>query len=155
MLKKNRIIVIAVLLSLVACTQNEVYFNYQSVQIDGWNKDSVCVFDVKIDDASKAYNIYVNTRNRGEYPYQNLWLFVNRMASDSVQVNDTINFYLADEFGKWLGDGVGSVYNMPVLYQQSIRFPAAGTYKYKIQHGMRDSLLQGINDIGLKVEIAE
>ncbi len=155
MLKKNRIGFVALLLALAACSQNEVFFNYQSVNVDGWSKDSVCVFDVKIDDASKVYNVYVNTRNVGEYPYQNIWLFVNKTSSDSVQISDTINFYLADEFGKWLGDGVGSVYNMPVLYQQNIRFPKAGTYRYEIQHGMRDSLLSGINDIGLKVEIAE
>lgn len=143
------------LVGLIACNQNEVFFNYQSVNVDGWNKDSVYVFEVKIDDASKTYNVYVNTRNIEEYPYQNLWLFVNKTSSDSVQISDTINFYLADDFGKWLGDGIGSVYNMPVLYQQNIRFPKAGTYRYEIQHGMRDSLLRGINDIGLKVEIAE
>jgi gliding motility-associated lipoprotein GldH len=155
MIKKSKIVLIASIIALVACNQNEVFFNYQSVNLDGWNKDSVCVFDVQIDDASKAYNIYVNTRNRGEYPYQNMWLFINRMSADSVQVSDTIDFYLADDFGRWLGDGIGSVYNMPVLYQQNIRFPKAGMYRYEIQHGMRDSILTGVNDIGLKVEIAE
>ena len=67
-------------------------------------------------------------------------------------MTDTINFYLADQRGKWLGSGVGSVFEMPVLYQQSIRFPKAGNYRYELSHGMRDSVLIGINDIGLRVE---
>jgi len=38
------------------------------------------------------------------------------------------------------------------LYQQNVRFKVRGTYHYKIVHGMRDSVLNGINDIGMRVE---
>ena len=41
---------------------------------------------------------------------------------------------------------------MPVLYQQNVRFKTAGIYHYKIVHGMRDSVLAGINDVGIRVE---
>jgi gliding motility-associated lipoprotein GldH len=43
---------------------------------------------------------------------------------------------------------------MPVLYQQNVRFKTKGTYHFKIVHGMRDSILIGINDIGMRVEKA-
>ncbi len=140
---------------LASCNDNAVYFSYQPISGNSWNKDSVCVFDVKIDSVDQPCNLYVNTRNRGEYPYQNIWLFIKQIAPDSVVTNDTIEFYLADEFGKWLGTGVGSVYNMPVLYRQNYKFSKKGLYRFEIQHGMRDSLLTGINDVGLKVEKAE
>lgn len=83
-----------------------------------------------------------------------LRLFIKTTSPDSVVTNDTIEFYLADEFGKWLGNGVGSVFNMPVLYQQNFKFPKKGVYHFDIQHGMRDSLLSGINNVGIKVEKA-
>lgn len=143
------------LMLFTSCTNDAVYFSYQSINENGWNKDSICRFDVAIQNASQSYDLYVNTRNRGEYPYQNIWLFIKEISPDSVVTNDTIEFYLADEFGKWLGKGVGSAFNMPVLYRQNFKFSKKGTYRFEIQQGMRDSLLVGINDVGIKVEKAE
>jgi len=145
---------LAILISLlaVACTNTDVYFNYQAVNKKGWSKDSLYGFDIPINDTLATYNIYVNVRNRGEYPYQNLWIFLNKTTPDKIQSKDSIECYLADRRGKWLGSGLGSVLEMPVLYQQNVRFKKAGTYHYQIVHGMRDSILVGINDIGMRVE---
>jgi gliding motility-associated lipoprotein GldH len=150
---KNRFL-IAILISLVsvACTNNDAFFQYKAVTPKGWNKDSLYTFDIKIADTVSAYNIYVNVRNRGEYPYQNLWLFLNKTTPDKIEKKDSIECYLADQRGKWLGSGIGSVMEMPILYQQNVHFKKTGIYQYKIVHGMRDSVLIGINDIGMRVE---
>ena len=95
------------LIFLFACTNNDVYIKYQSIPLKGWNKDSICSFNIPVNNVSTSYNIYINIRNRGEYPHQNLWLFIRQTTLDSVITNDTINFYLADQRGKWLGSGVG------------------------------------------------
>jgi gliding motility-associated lipoprotein GldH len=150
---KNRILsAIAVLLLLVGCTGRDVYFNYNPVSSKGWSKDTMYIFKVSITDTASAYNIYVNVRNRGEYPYQNLWLFMKRISPDTVQTKDSIECFLADQRGKWLGSGIGSIMEMPILYQENVKFHKAGVYKYGIVQGMRDSLLMGINDIGMRVE---
>jgi gliding motility-associated lipoprotein GldH len=150
---KNRFL-LAILISLltVACSNNDVFFQYKAVAPTGWNKDSLYTFDVKITDTVSAYNVYVNIRNRGEYPYQNLWLFLDKTSPDKIQMKDSVECYLADQRGKWLGSGIGSVMEMPILYQQNARFKKAGIYHYKIVHGMRDSVLIGINDIGMRFE---
>lgn len=143
---------IFVLLITVACTPNDVYMQYQTIPVEGWNKDSLYTFDVPISDSTALYNIYINVRNRGDYPYQNLWLFLSNMSPDSVIVNDSIECYLADQRGKWLGSGAGSLMEMPVLYKQNVRFKTSGTYRYQIVQGMRDDVLKGINDIGIRIE---
>jgi len=149
----NRFFCILIIsLFAVACTSNDVYFQYKSVASKGWNKDSIYSFDIPISDTTVLYNVYVNVRNRGEYPYQNLWLFLSKTAPDKTQSKDSIECYLADQRGKWLGSGIGSIMEMPILYQQNVRFKTKGTYHYKIVHGMRDSILTGINDIGMRVE---
>jgi len=153
--KQIKNLIVLLTFTFASCTGDAVFFSYQSINGNGWNKDSICTFDIQINNPDLPYNMYVNTRNRSEYPYQNLWLFVKQITPDSVVTNDTIEFYLADDFGKWLGSGIGSVYNMPVLYRQKFKFPKKGVYRYEIQQGMRDSLLQGINDVGIKVEKAE
>ena len=91
-------------------------------------------------------------RNRGEYPYQNLWLFLREVTPDTIRTKDSVECYLADQRGKWLGKGIGSIMEMPILYLQNVKFSKVGTYRYDIVQGMRDSLLLGINDIGMRVE---
>jgi len=151
---KNKFIgLVFISLFIVACNQNDVYLQYHTISPDGWNKDSICTFDIPITDIKATYNVYVNIRNRAEYPYQNLWLFLSKTSPDKQQISDTIECYLADRQGKWLGNGVGSIFDMPVLYQENIHFNTAGTYRFKIVHGMRNDILTGINDIGMRVGI--
>lgn len=150
---RNRILsVIFISLFFVGCTSNDVYFQYNPVSVNGWSQDSMYVFHVPITDTAATYNVYINVRNKGDYPYQNLWLFLNRTSPDTMLSKDSIECYLADQRGKWLGKGIGSILEMPVLYQQNVKFMQAGTYHYKIVQGMRDSVLKGINDIGMRVE---
>ncbi|OIP82107.1 MAG: hypothetical protein AUK44_08545 [Porphyromonadaceae bacterium CG2_30_38_12] len=129
-----------------------MYFQYATLPENGWNKDSTLGFDFQIDDTAVSYNVTLNSRNTSDYPYQNLWLFLKQSQPDSIIKNDTINYYLADDYGKWLGSGIGSLYQMPVLWQQNMKFPKSGKYHIAIGHGMRDSILIGITEIGLKIE---
>ncbi|MDD3079621.1 MAG: gliding motility lipoprotein GldH [Paludibacter sp.] len=140
---------------IFSCSNNDIYFQYYTVPVSGWSRDSSFVFDINIPDTQQLYNVYVNVRNRGEYPQQNLWLFIRQTTPDSTVIGDTINFYLADQRGKWLGSGVGATFKMPVLYQQGVRFSKTGIYKFSINQGMRYDILPGINDIGMRVEKAE
>ncbi|HRR63047.1 MAG TPA: hypothetical protein P5071_04320, partial [Paludibacteraceae bacterium] len=54
-----------------ACVHHETFLEYKTLPPQGWNKDSVLTFQVNITDTSSLYNVYINIRNRGEYPYQN------------------------------------------------------------------------------------
>jgi gliding motility-associated lipoprotein GldH len=139
-------------LVLSSCGGNDVFYQYETVPANGWHQDTAIHFNVNITDTLSHYNVYVNVRNRGEYPHQNLWLFIEQQSPDSTLFVDSINFYLADQRGKWLGSGVGSVYEMPVLYRQNIQFPDSGNYSFSFRQGMRDSVLTGLNDLGLRIE---
>ena len=140
-----------ILFIVAACSNNNVYFQYHTVNPDAWNKDSLYRFDVNIENPWSTYDIYINVRNTPDYPNQNLWLFISELTPDSVLTKDTINFYLANHQGKWLGTGVGATKEMPVLYKQNFKFDKAGIYTFEIGHGMRTDDLQGITEIGIRV----
>ena len=153
--KINKFIVLIIIgLSVLSCNKKDVYFSYQTVSVAGWNKDSLLTYNVSIRDKTLPYNLYINVRHHGNYPYQNLWLFLENKDIKGVIQKDTIECFLADEFGKWLGTGAGALKEMPVLYRQQVIFPDSGIYQLKIGQGMRDSILVGINDIGIRVEKA-
>ena len=139
---KSKIMLLFSILVLTSCDNQIVYSHYEPTPLSGWHKDSVYTYDFSVEDTVSSYQVIVNFRHTDFYPYQNMWLFVN---------NDTIEFYLADDRGKWLGKGRNGIINMPVLYEDSIRFTNRGVNTISVQHAMRDSLLRGVSDVGITI----
>jgi gliding motility-associated lipoprotein GldH len=135
----------------VSCGKKPVYNEFRMIPAEGWQVDSRCDFEVDMNDTTQLFNLYVDVRHSGNYPYQNLWLFVERMSPDSTVVKDTIACDLADYKGKWLGVGSGSIYLLTVPYLQQ-KVEIQGKYIFKIVHGMRDEVLHGVHAIGLRIE---
>jgi len=132
--------------SLMSCRRGIVYTQFCSIPSEKWEIDEVAPFDYTIADAEADYRMLIYVRHTERYPYQNMWLFV-----EDGQRADTIEFYLADDRGQWLGDKHNGFIEMPVLYEQTKHFADTGTYHLAIQHGMRDSVLRGVSDIGLEI----
>ena len=152
---KISIFIFGIVVFFASCLdQNSVYYQYVSIDPSGWHKDSIVTFDANITDTTSYYNVIIEIRHRNEYPYQNLYLFVNSLSPDSISVGDTLNCILADVQGRWYGSGIGSNKNLPILYMPEIKFPQEGVYIFNVQQGMREEILEGVSDIGLKVEKA-
>jgi len=108
--------------------------------------DSVLRFDYTVTEADLHTQMLLYVRHTERYPYQNLWLFLG----DSLR-RDTIEFYLADDRGQWLGDKHHGFIEMPVLIEENRHFSDTGSYYLEVQHAMRDTVLRGITDIGLEI----
>lgn len=129
-----------------SCRSDIVYSSFVSIPSGEWSADSVPQFGFTITDKEAAYDILLYVRHTERYPYQNMWLFVN-----NGQHRDTIEFYLADDRGQWLGDKHHGFIEMPVLFEEQYHFPDTGRYYMAIQHGMRDSVLRGVTDVGIEI----
>ena len=108
--------------------------------------DSVAHFEYSIPDVSTSYQMLLYLRHTERYPYQNMWIFVENAGR-----KDTIEFYLADDRGQWLGDKHNGFIEMPVLLEENILFLDTGTYEISIQQAMRDTLLKGVSDVGIEI----
>jgi gliding motility-associated lipoprotein GldH len=148
----NYFLFILLIATLASCDRKKVFEAYHKIDEKGWNKDSVVVFNVTLTDTIKNNNLYVNIRNKGNYPYSNIYLFLSVGAPDGTLRTDTVEFTLADPSGKWRGSGIGGLYDNQIPYKSSVYFPHKGDYKFMIKHGMRDNVLQGIRDVGFRVE---
>ena len=152
MAMRNFFLTVALIFIAFACTDGKTYYKFQPVDATGWHKDSAAVFDVDIADSIQSFDVLINVRNGGEYPYQNLWLFIKRTGPDKLVLNDTVECYIADPMGKWKGSGIGSRYEVSVLYQQNQQFGAKGIYHFEIRQGMREEKLKGLYEIGFMVK---
>ena len=133
-------------LAFVSCSTDTVYSRFVPIPSAEWHVDSVAQFDYTISDIAPDYQMLIYVRHTERYPYQNMWLFVG----DGAQ-RDTIEFYLADDRGQWLGNKHHGFIEMPVLFEPAKHFPDTGTYQLTVQHGMRDSVLRGITDVGVEI----
>ena len=141
-MKKNILILITSLL-LVGCQGDIVYTAFKTLPNTGWEADSSLCYQPLIADSILNCQMLITIRHTDAYPYQNLWLFVD-IQKDSVPLTrDTIECYMANERGEWLGGGL-TVHELPLLYSNSYQFANSGEYQISITQGMREDTLVGI-----------
>ena len=154
---KLKLLVITAITSMLiaACSDNYVYNGYVTMPHERWHADSLASFRVPVSDTIIFYNLFVNVRNTTDYPYQNLYLFINITAPNGASVRDTFECYLADDHGKWLGKGKGKLRDNRFIYRQNIRFSTEGDYTVPLQQAMRVEQLKGISEVGFRVELGD
>lgn len=138
-------------LSLLSCSHKTIYTEYHSMPANGWHMDSLQVFSWEITDTAATYDIILHIRHSERYRYQNMWLFIDNELTETA-VKDTIEFYLADDRGYWLGNNHSGFIEMPVIYEQGYTFDSIGRYSLRLQQGMRDSVLGAILDVGVEIQ---
>lgn len=138
------------LTAMTSCSKGVSYSQVDNIG-GGWEKDSVYTYTIDVDNTKELYELDIVLRNDNTYPDQNLWLKVEWKDPSDTHHTDTLNIFLADEFGRWRGRGIGSNYNNLILYKDSLTYDAAGTYEYRISHLMRHNTLNGLTQIGLQL----
>lgn len=134
---------------LTTCQRGVVFDEFKSLSTQGWNADSALQFMPVLTDTLGEYQMHIVLRHTERYPYQNLWLFVDVKRDSTLLRRDTIESFLANERGEWYGSGM-SKYTLPLLYLEHIALQE-GEYTLVVQQGMRDEILRGITDVGVKI----
>jgi len=91
----------------------------------------------------------------GGYKLSNLFVFFTTRAPSGKMERDTVELTLADESGKWLGDGMGDIWDNRILFKNRFRFPEKGIYAFRLEQAMRYDILPQIMDVGIRIERAE
>jgi gliding motility-associated lipoprotein GldH len=129
-----------------------VFTDFFEIPEKTWSLSDIPSFDVPINDTLNSNNIWLMIRTGSDYPYRNIYLFVTASTPGGITITDTLQYDLADEKGNWYGKGFGNIHALNLPYKTNVYFPLKGNYMFKIQHGMRIENLNGVYDIGLKVE---
>jgi gliding motility-associated lipoprotein GldH len=143
---------VLVVLFMSACDRNVVFEKNIVIPDNKWEMNNIVKLDAQIDDTVSLHNIYINVRNAGGYQFSNLYLFFNTGTPKGEQARDTVELTLADERGKWMGDGSGDIWDNRILFKRKFRFPEAGMYHFELQQAMRMNPLPQIMDVGLRIE---
>lgn len=152
------LMVIALTIALCACTGGR-HSDFASLDPSkGWAYSDTLVFttmDTTRQDLGKyekrphPMTTYVAIRHNVNYQFANLWLEATYTDSKGQPRIDTLNLRLADEFGRWLGKGFGSSYQIEVPLGSRVRADSLSTVR--IRHIMRVDTLKGIDRVGINL----
>ena len=150
--KRNNIGVLFALILFSSCSYDNLFDSYIDLPAEGWRSDVIYDFEVEIDAAQGvSYDYLIGLRNNNDYLYANIFFFAQMEGPDGVIYRDTLQYLLAEPNGKWLGSGVGEIKHNLFKYKET-QLLQSGFYRFRLSHGMRDDLLVGIEDVGLRIE---
>ncbi len=160
LMPKTLYIICFTLLALVlySCQQGEIYYQYKEPLNAEWSKTDTLIFDIdsSVFEVNVPYNISIEVTNNVNYSYQNIWFLVqSNIDNDSTFTHIEKEYLLADEFGKWNGSGFGSLYQTSLSLDRGVVFKEKRNYRIKIEQGMRDEPLIGIEKVGIRVSRQE
>lgn len=136
----------------MACERGIVIDENLKIEDAEWEREKTAKFQFEIKDSSAAYEIYLNFRHGGDYPYQNMYLFTKTTGPNGLMAKDTAQMLLADNRGRWLGKGIGDIFDYQFPFKYGKIFPANGAYTFEIEQAMYDKVLENVTDIGITIK---
>jgi len=135
-----------------ACDSSRVFEENKVIENQLWNSADKKLFYVNVDDTLSSHNFYINVRNASDYPFSNLLLFLQTRYPQGTYSKDTLECILADQTGKWLGDGSGDIWDNQILFRKNFKFKRKGKYVFSLEQAMRLENLPQILDVGIRIE---
>ena len=141
-----------------SCDKTRVYDEYKTVG-KSWDKKTVVKFDLPVIDSTKMYNLFINLRDNDAYEFSNLFLIVAMEQPKGVVKVDTLEYEMANNQGKLLGEGFTDIKENKLFYKERFQFKPSGKYKIEIRQAVRQNgkisgveKLNGITEVGFRVE---
>lgn len=140
---------------LIGCLPAPYYQKEIVIPQNAWTYAFKPSFTIDITDTMAAYQPYFMIRHTQAYPYSNLWVWVYiKSPGDRVEKKQRMNVVMAEPTGKWLGRGMGEIYEqrLPIKFADSVRFNKKGTYKITLEQNMRINPLPEVMNVGFMLK---
>lgn len=98
-------------------------------------------------DAGRRFDIILTVRHNTDYPYNNLWILVEKAVSPDSVVSSKVNLTLANTSGSWRGHGMQGLYEFSDTVMRGV--PLSSADVLSVRHDMPVTTLPGILDIGV------
>lgn len=132
-----------------------VYQKEEVIPQNAWNYNFKPTFTFEITDTNAIYQPYFLIRHTQGFPYCNLWVLMYiKTPGDTTTKMERVNVVLAESNGKWMGRGMGEIYEQRMAFNlsDSVRFNKAGTYTIFMEQNMRINPLPEVLNVGLRLE---
>ena len=140
-------------LLLVSCDKKVVLDELYSFDNLTWHMDSAIVVNWQPNESEETVFMSMYIRHTTDYPYNNIYLFRSIESTQGIEYTDTVDVELANSLGIWNGSGMSNLKTIEFsIGKGAARFYNDERYTLKIIQGMRDTLLYGIQNVGVQFE---
>ena len=183
MIRMIRYCIYAIFISclLSSCTSSPYYQDTESIPGNAWDNNFRPTFKFEITDTNALYNIYFISRHTEAYPFSNIWVMMSIKEPGETSFKKFIRqeILLSEPSGKWLGRGMGEIYEQrwPIFPEDIFvkdgtekiysdarlktdndnrlsYFRKKGVYEVRFEQNMRVNPLPDILHVGLRIEKA-
>jgi gliding motility-associated lipoprotein GldH len=161
MTKKPRLafpLLILLLTFFSSCNTIDLFERAVSIPNQEWKSSYKPVFEFTIHDTAAAYNVYIIIRHSDRYNFNNLWVNLYTVSPDMKQTRAQYELPLANNNSGWMATAIDDIYEHRIALtpaNQGIYFSKAGTYRFTLEHIMREDPLKHMLDVGLRIEKKE
>jgi len=153
-MKAKLSLLIVIFLGLGACTDNAITDQNTAIKNRTWLYEQKPLYSVHITNKDIPYHLYLNIRNSIEYPFSNIFILVHQQNPNKTKTTYRVEVKLANTEGLWKGNSAGSIFSHQVRFLKNYQFPDTGKYNFQLEQNMRINGIQGISDVGLRVDPA-
>jgi gliding motility-associated lipoprotein GldH len=145
-------IIIVILLTLHSCNSDTIFISSSTMEKNEWHYSNIITYEFDITDTINSNNISLFMRTDLDYSYRNIYLIISLFNDNLTILTDTVQYTIADQYGRWTGDGIGDIKSNYLRLNDVVAFPGKGIYYFSIKHGMRDVSLRGVRRVGLEIK---
>lgn len=136
----------ALLVGMTGCGPGPVASDAVDLNPEGWAAGDTAEMHFTVDFPDHRHDLQFGLRHSDDYPFSNLYLFVELEYPNGKTLTDTLECPLASPDGRWYGDGRHWI-DQRIGYKRGVAFPMGGDYTMKVVHAMRRDPLPGLGQI--------
>lgn len=131
-----------------ACSRHaDDYSKFHDMPGRKWGFYHHLIFDVTPEDSVVTGQLQLVVRHTNDYPFSNLYLeMICEVPGQKVRC-DTLSIELADVYGNWLGNGLGTSFQRAVTVDP--QFTIRDSTRIRLRHVMRIDPVPEIEQIGI------
>lgn len=146
----RNILLLALGVTLAACTRSTLIHVYRNVPAEGWDQSDVLSFPLDTVRHGGVYNLSIGVRTTNLYPYQKLWIVVETaLCNPDTAFADTLACTFVGDDGIKNGKGTDTQQYDFHLGQTLLQQGQSGTVS--VRHIMRREVVPGVSDIGIRI----
>jgi gliding motility-associated lipoprotein GldH len=139
---------------LFSCDDASFYTKSYSFNNNTWERRVKPKFIVEIKDTKHLYDFIVTLRTSTSYKYNNLWIFLNTTPPNGLSVREPFEIKTCYPDGSWIGKKTGSIVEHTLIFKRR-KVPSRGKYKFILEQGITEKLIDEVVDISFEVKLVK
>ena len=144
------IYIFTLLLGCTSCSFTPVQEKYKTLPKERWERDSNYKFEFNITQTGN-YHISICIRHTSDYKQKNIGCNLSISRQGTTLLNENTDVTLVDNNGEWLGEGLPGLKSLVQPVNPILTADSVGVYTIEVKHRMKDKQLNGIKNIGIKI----